>query len=413
MPLVKAFAGLRPVTARAADVVAPPYDVVSEAEARALAEGRPYSFLHVSRPEIDLPPGTDPYSPAVYARAAANLAAMVSAHVLARDPAPCFYVYRLTMGSHVQTGLVGAAAVAAYDAGRIKKHEFTRPVKEDDRVRQIEALNAQTGPVFLVYRSEPTIDGELARAAGAAPEVDVTARDGVRHEVWTIRDGATLARLTAAFDRLPALYVADGHHRSAAASRVCAAHRAANPAHTGDESYNYFLAVIFPHDQMQILDYNRLVRDLNGHEATEFLATVRRSFAVEAVAGAVRPARSGEVGMYLDGRWYRLAIDPARVPVEDPVGRLDVSLLQDNLLGPVLGIDDPRRDERIDFVGGIRGLGELERRVASGGWRVAFALYPTSMEMLMAVADAGEVMPPKSTWFEPKLADGLVSHVLD
>ena len=413
MPLVKAFAGLRPVAARAADVVAPPYDVVSEAEARALADGRPYSFLHVSRPEIDLPAGTDPHAPAVYARAASNLAAMVTAGVLARDPAPCLYVYRLTMGAHVQTGLVGAASVAAYDAGRIKKHEFTRPVKEDDRVRQIEALNAQTGPVFLVYRSDPAIDGELARVAGAPPEVDVTARDGVRHEVWTIADAATVARLTAAFDRLPALYVADGHHRSAAAARVCAARRAANPATTGDESYNYFLAVIFPHDQMQILDYNRLVRDLNGLGSADFLAVVGREFAVEPMAGMVRPARSGEFGMYLDGRWYRLVIDPARVPADDPVGRLDVSLLQDNLLAPVLGIGDPRRDERIDFVGGIRGLGELERRVDSGEWRVAFALHPTGMEMLMAVADAGEVMPPKSTWFEPKLADGLVSHVLD
>ena len=413
MPLVKAFAGLRPVAARAADVLAPPYDVVSEAEARALAEGRPYSFLHVSRPEIDLPPGTDPYAPAVYAKAAANLAAMVSEGVLARDPGPCFHVYRLTMGTHVQTGLVGAASVASYDAGRIKKHELTRPVKEDDRVRQIEALNAQTGPVFLVYRSDAAIDGELAAVAAAAPEVDVTARDGVRHELWTIDDPAVVARLTAAFDRLPALYVADGHHRSAAAARVCAARRAANPTHTGEEAYNYFLAVIFPHDQMQILDYNRLVRDLNGRETADFLAAVRAAFTVEPAPGAVRPGREGEFGMYLDRRWYRLAIDPARVPADDPVGRLDVSLLQDNLLGPVLGIGDPRRDERIDFVGGIRGLGELEGCVDGGEWRVAFALRPTSMEALMAVADAGEVMPPKSTWFEPKLADGLVSHVLD
>lgn len=222
-----------------------------------------------------------------------------------------------------------------------------------------------------------------------------------------------MERLTAAFERVPALYVADGHHRSAAAARVCAARRAANPAHGGEEGYNYFLAVLFPHDQMQILDYNRLVRDLNGLEPAAFLAAVRGVFRVEPAAGAARPAREGEFGMYLDRQWYRLAIDPARVPVGDPVRRLDVSLLQDNLLGPVLGIGDPRRDERIDFVGGIRGLGELERRVDSGEWRVAFALFPTGMEALMAVADAGEVMPPKSTWFEPKLADGLVSHVLD
>ena len=232
-------------------------------------------------------------------------------------------------------------------------------------------------------------------------------------EVWTIGDARAVGLLTAAFDRLPALYIADGHHRSAAASRVCAARRAANPAHTGEESYDYFLAVIFPHDQMQILDYNRLVRDLNGNDPAGFLAAARRVFTVEPVSGRARPGREGEFGMYLDGQWYRLVVDPARVPSDDPVGRLDVSLLQDNLLGPVLGIGDPRRDERIDFVGGIRGLGELERRVDGGDWRVAFALFPTSMDALMAVADAGEVMPPKSTWFEPKLADGLVSHVLD
>ena len=413
MPLVKAFAGLRPMAARAADVVAPPYDVVSETEARQLVEGRPYSFLHVSRPEIDLPSGTDPYAPAVYAKAAENLAAMVAEGVLMRDAQRSFYVYRLTMGGHVQTGLVGAASVAAYDAGRIKKHELTRPVKEDDRVRQIEALNAQTGPVFLAYRSDPAIDGELGCIAGTAPQVDVTARDGVRHELWTLTDAATVTRLTAAFDRLPALYVADGHHRSAAASRVCAARRAADPAHTGDEPYDYFLAVLFPHDQLQILDYNRLVKDLNGREPTEFLRAIGEVCALATAQGPVKPRCSGEFGMYLDRQWYRLAIDPLRVPQNDPVGRLDVSLLQDNLLAPILGIGDPRRDERIDFVGGIRGLGELERRVDGGEWRVAFALYPTTMEMLMAVADAGEVMPPKSTWFEPKLADGLVSHVLD
>jgi uncharacterized protein (DUF1015 family) len=413
MPLVKPFTGLRPVAGRAADVVAPPYDVVSEAEARALAEGRPYSFLHISRPEIDLPPGTDPYAPAVYAKAAENLAAMVGKGVLARDPEPSFYAYRLTMGRHVQTGLVGAASVAAYDADRIKKHELTRPVKEDDRVRQIEALNAQTGPVFLVYPKDDAIDGALARVTRAAPEVDVTARDGVRHELWRIGDPVTVQELTAAFDALPALYVADGHHRSAAAARVCAARRSANPGHTGEEAYNYFLAVIFPHDQMQILDYNRLVRDLNGLDAAAFLEIVQRMFSVERAPAVVRPSRAGEFGMYLDGQWFRLVIDPARVPYDDPVARLDVSLLQDALLGPVLGIGDPRRDERIDFVGGIRGLDELRARVDSGAWRVAFAMFPTSMEMLMAVADAGEMMPPKSTWFEPKLADGLVSHVLD
>jgi uncharacterized protein (DUF1015 family) len=412
MPLIKPFAGLRPAPGRAADVVAPPYDVMSRAEAKTMAAGRPWSFLHISRPEIDLPDATDPYDPAVYAKARENLDRMLADGVLQRDAAPCYYVYRLTMGEHVQTGLVAAASVAAYDAGRIKKHEFTRPVKEDDRVRQIEALNAQTGPVFLVYPSAVEIDAILARVAATAPDVDV-ALDGVRHELWVVADPGTVAALTAGFEGLPALYVADGHHRSAAGARVAHARRAADPAATGEPGYEYFLSVIFPHNQMQILDYNRVVRDLQGLDASAFLARVGEGFAVEAATTAARPARSGEFGMYLDGSWYRLRIHPERVPQHDPVARLDVSLLQDNLIQPVLGISDPRRDERIDFVGGIRGLGELERRVNSGEWAVAFALYPTSMEALMAVADAGEVMPPKSTWFEPKLADGLVSHVLD
>jgi uncharacterized protein (DUF1015 family) len=413
MPLVRAFSGLRPAPGRAADVAAPPYDVMNEAEAREMVKGRPWSFLNISRPEVDLPQGVDPYAPEVYAKAAENLQKMVSEGVLVRDSEPCYYVYRLTMGEHRQTGLVAAASVAAYDSGRIKKHEFTRPAKEDDRVRQIDALNAQTGPVFLVYPSAPAVDRLLARVARAESAIDVTAADGVRHELWVVSDAATIERLTAEFDAMPALYVADGHHRSAAGSRVGAARKAANPAHTGDESYNYFLSVIFPHEQMQILDYNRVIKDLNGLDKADFLARVAERFAVEASERPVKPARRAEFGMYLDRRWYRLRIDPARVPEADPVARLDVSLLGDNLIEPILGISDPRRDPRIDFVGGIRGLHELEKRVDCGEMAVAFSLHPTGMEELMAVADAGEVMPPKSTWFEPKLADGLVSHVLD
>jgi len=412
MSLIKPFAGLRPAAGRAADVVAPPYDVVSADEARALAEGRPWSFLHISRPEIDLPPGTDPYAPEVYAKAAENLERMVAEGVLVRDPKPCYYAYRLTMGDHVQTGLVAAASVEAYDNDRIKKHEFTRPVKEDDRVRQIEALNAQTGPVFLVYKAHETVDGILAATTAQPPEVDETARDGVRHELWAIDDEDTIARIDGAFDEMDALYVADGHHRSAAGSRVGNARRAANPDHRGDESYNYFLSVVFPHDQMQILDYNRVVRDLNGLDESAFLARVGEAFEVKAESTPVKPAHQAEFGMYLKGQWYRLTLEPTRIP-DDPVASLDVSLLADNLIAPILGITDPRRDDRIDFVGGIRGLGELEKRVDSGEMAVAFALFATTMEALMAVADAGEVMPPKSTWFEPKLADGLVSHVLD
>ncbi|MCU0835168.1 MAG: DUF1015 family protein [Chromatiaceae bacterium] len=413
MPLIRPFPGLRPARGRAAEVAAPPYDVMSEAEARQMVQGRPWSFLHVSRPEVDLPEGTDPYAPEVYATARENMERMLAEGVLVRDPAPRYYVYRLTMGTHTQTGLVAAASVAAYDADRIKKHEFTRPVKEDDRVRQIDALNAQTGPVFLVYRSAAEIDGMLAAATEAEPAVDIRAAGDVRHELWVLAEEARIGRLSDAFEALDALYVADGHHRSAAASRVAAARRASNAGHTGEESYNYFLAVIFPHNQMQILAYNRLIKDLHGLDAGAFLNRVAVPFRVEPSAEPVSPARPAEMGMYLDGTWYRLTLDEQRIPWDDPVARLDVSLLQTNLIEPVLGIVDPRRDERIDFVGGIRGLAGLQQRVDDGDMRVAFALHPTRMEDLMAVADAGEVMPPKSTWFEPKLADGLVSHVLD
>ncbi|MEJ2576559.1 MAG: DUF1015 family protein [Gammaproteobacteria bacterium] len=414
MSLIKPFAGLRPAPGKADEVVAPPYDVMSRAEAKEMAAGRPWSFLHISRAEIDLPDEVDPHDPRVYAKARENLDRMRAEGVLEQDPAPAYYVYRLTMGAHVQTGIVAAASVEAYESGRIKKHEFTRPVKEDDRVRQIEALDAQTGPVFLVYRSDDEIDATLAALAESEPPaIDVTARDGVRHQVWHLAGAGALEGLTAAFDRLDALYVADGHHRSAAAARVAAARRQANPSHHGGEDYDYFLSVIFPHDQMQILDYNRVVREFPaGLGPAVFLERVADAFTVEPSDIPVKPTRSGEYGMYLGGRWYRLAVDPVRVPADDPVARLDVSVLQDNLIEPVLGISDPRRDDRIDFVGGIRGLGELARRVDEG-WAVAFALYPTSMEALMAVADAGDVMPPKSTWFEPKLADGLVSHLLD
>lgn len=413
MPLIKPFAGLRPAPGRAAEVAAPPYDVMNAAEARAMVAGRPWSFLHISRAEVDLPADTDPYAAAVYDKARENLAATIAAGVLVRDPAPRYYVYRLTMGAHVQTGLVAAASVAAYDAQRIKRHEFTRPVKEDDRVRQIDALDTQTGPAFLVYRADRTIDAILAETAAGTPDADFVAADGVRHQLWTLADPTVVAALTAAFDALEALYIADGHHRSAAASRVAAARRAANPAHTGEESYNSFLSVIFPHDQMRILDYNRLIRDLNGHTPEAFLARLRDAFTVEPSAEPVRPARPGQFGLYLAGHWYRLTLNPALIPAHDPVARLDVSLLQANLIEPLLGIADPRRDDRIDFVGGIRGLQALSERVDSGEMALALSLHPTGMEDLMAVADSGEVMPPKSTWFEPKLADGLVSHCLD
>ncbi len=409
MTLVRPFAGLRPAPQHAGAVAAPPYDVLNTEEARARAAGKPHSFLHISKPEIDLPADTDPYAAVVYETGAKSLKRLVGEGVLIRDTEPHYYVYRLKMGDHVQTGIVVAASVADYDINRVRKHEFTRPDKEDDRVRQIEALNAQTGPVLLAYKADDAVDTIIENAARGAPMYAVTADDGIQHTLWRIADAATVDRLTLLFDTMKALYIADGHHRSAAASRVAAARR----GKTKNESAEYFLAVAFPHDQMRIFDYNRVIKDLNGLSEDAFLARIRERFDVAPAAAQVKPDRPTRFGMYMAGRWYRLDIKPALIPQADPVARLDVSLLQDNLIAPVLGIDDPRRDKRIDFVGGIRGLGELEKRVNSGEMKVAFALHPTTLEQLMAVADAGQVMPPKSTWFEPKLADGLVSHVLD
>ncbi len=410
MPLIKPFAGLRPVPERAEEVVAPPYDVLNSAEARERADGRPWSFLHISKAEIDLPEGTDPYDPSVYAKSAENLRKMMQEGILIREDKPCYYVYRLIMDGHSQVGLVATASVADYDINRVRKHEYTRPAKEDDRVRQIEALNAQTGPVLLAYKSQADMDAILEQTTKQAPLVDVTADDGVQHTFWVIDDDATIEKINAGFDAMDAIYIADGHHRSASASRVAKSHALSDAG--GDQSSDYFLSVIYPHNQMNILDYNRVITDLNGLSKDELLQKVRTAFTVTEASSAVKPTKAAEFGMYLDGQWYRLSINTELVP-DDPVASLDVSLLADNLIEPVLGISDQRTDNRIDFVGGIRGLAELEKRVDSGEMAIAFSFYPTSMEALMAVADADEVMPPKSTWFEPKLADGLVSHVLD
>jgi len=408
LTLIKPFRALRPAPGRAAEILAPPYDVLSSAEARELAKGKPWSFLHVSKAEIDLDPTTDPYDRAVYAKAAENLRRMITAGVLKRDDRPYYYVYRLTWQGRVETGLAAIASLAAYAENRIRRHEYTTLAKEDDRVCQIEAVNAQTGPVMIAYPTAPEIDAVLARAAAGNPAVDVSTA-GVRHQLWVIDDDATIAALTRAVDALPALYIADGHHRSAAAERVAQAR--------GENGRGYFLAVLFPQHEMTILDYNRVLRDLNGHSADELLAEIRRRCAVEASDKPVRPAQAREFGMVLAGRWYRLTLPAERVGArgqsDDPVARLPVTLLARNIIQPIFGITDPRTDKRIDFVGGGRGLGELERLVASGRMAAAFALYPTQMRDLMAVADAGAVMPPKSTWFEPKLADGMVSHVLD
>jgi len=409
MKLLSPFRGLRPVAERVGDVVAPPYDVVNTTEARELASNKPWSFLHVSKPEIDLPEGTDPYDEAVYQRGAENFAKMINEGVLVRDSQPCYYIYELTMGGHVQTGIAAAASIEAYDKNIIRKHEFTRPVKEDDRVRQIKALRAQTGPVFLTYRQMKEVDLLVEQKKSETADYDLTSDDGVRHRFWVVDDMNMVEQMDAAFSHMDYLYIADGHHRSAAASRVCAM----NDSDENNSDCKCFLAVLFPDNQVDIIDYNRVITDLNGLSAEDFLTEVGQNFDIEESTDAVKPAKKGEYGMYLDGSWYCLNIHANLVNSADAVEQLDVHLLDANLIGPTLGITDPRRDMRIDFVGGIRGLAGLEKRVDSGEMKVAFSLYPTGLDELMAVADSGKVMPPKSTWFEPKLADGLVSYVLD
>ncbi len=402
MALIIPFAGLRPSAERAAEVAAPPYDVMSAAEARAMVQGRPASFLHISRAEVDLSEGTDPYAEAVYAKARENLERLRAEGLLRQDPSPSYYAYRLSLGEHRQTGLVAAASVEAYRAGRIRRHELTRPAKEQDRVRQISALAAQTGPVFLVYRAARDIDSRLEAICQTPAEIDFYAPDGVRHQLWSIAEEAEIEAFGQGFEQAERLYIADGHHRAAAAARVAEARRS-----------DHFLAVLFPHDQLRILPYNRVVRDLGGCAPETFLARIAETYRVSPSAQPVAPTARGEIGLYLAGRWYRLGLAPERIPTADPIGRLDVSLLHDRLIAPILGIQDPRRDERIDFVGGSRGLDGLSARVDSGEMAAAFSLPATRMEDLLAVADADALMPPKSTWFEPKLADGLVSHLLD
>lgn len=411
--MVRPFVGLRPSPERAAEVAAPPYDVVSSDQARRLARDRPWSFLHVSRAEIDLPPGTDPHAPEVYAKGAENLRRMIEAGVLRRDAGAYYYVYRLTQGDHVQTGLVAGVPVRAYEAKRIRPHEATQPEKEEDRLRHIETLKAQTGPVMVVHRPIPDGAALLARIVVRPPAYAFAAADGVGHALWVVSDPRSIEDLTGAFRALDALYIADGHHRSAAAVRVARKSRTAKPRLTGEAAHEYFLAVAFPSDEVRILDYNRAVRDLNGLTAQAFIEEVKSRFAVEASRSPLRPTRPREFGMYLEGHWYRLLWRGRPASEPNAAARLDASLLSAHLLEPVLGIGDPRLDPRIGFIGGTCGLEELKRRVDGGEMAVAFTICPPRVEDVMAVADAGEMMPPKSTWFEPKLADGLVSYPLD
>ena len=415
MSLIRPFRGLRPLASLASKVASHPYDVLNREEAFELAQGNPHSFLHINKPEIDMPAELSVYDPSVYAKGRENLDRFLAEGTLAQDNTATLYVYKQVMGAHEQIGLVAAASAEAYDQDRIKKHEFTRPVKEDDRVNHMVALDAQVGPVFLTYKAQAEIDALIASVTAGAPCYDFKADDDTQHVFWVIEDSGLVAKIEAAINALDCLYVADGHHRSAAASRVKKLRQEANPAHTGDEAYNYFLTVLFPHEQMQILDYNRLVADLHGHSTTEFLAALAENFDIELCDSQAKPAQAREFGFFADGQWYCLSANSQlleKIDDSDPVASLDVSILQDFVFSPLLDIHDQRTDSRVDFVGGIRGLGELERRVAGDEWQAAFALYPTSIESLMAIADAGEVMPPKSTWFEPKLKSGLVVHSL-
>ncbi|MBX5478474.1 MAG: DUF1015 domain-containing protein [Pyrinomonas methylaliphatogenes] len=409
MVTIYPFRALRPPKERVAQIAAVPYDVVDTEEARALAADNPWSFLHISRAEIDLPPNVDPYSDSVYERAKANFERLIETGPLTTEAEPSIYVYRLRMGSHTQTGIAACFSVDEYDSDIIRKHEKTRRDKEDDRMRHILALRAQTGPVFLTYRPHKRLDELVANVTASEPLYDFTAADDVRHTIWR----APIADpFVEAFREVPALYIADGHHRAASASRARAVLRQQNPRHTGAEEYNRFLAVAFPSDQVQILAYNRVVRDLNNLKPGEFLNEVEKRFEVTTNAPPA-PAARGEWSMFLDGRWYGLKLREEFKPAtDDAVANLDVSLLQDNLLEPILGIKDVRTDKRIDFVGGARGTAELERLVREGHAAVAFSLYPTTVDDLLRVSDAGGIMPPKSTWFEPKLRDGLLIHLI-
>jgi len=407
LAIIRPFNALGPPKDQARFVAAVPYDVVNTEEARALAAENPLSFLHVSRPEIDLPPGAEIYSDLVYQKAAENFKRLVETCPLQNEEEPSIYLYRLIMGEHEQIGIVACCSVDEYDNDVIRKHERTRPDKEDDRTRHMIALRAQTGPVFLTYRARRDIDTMVMEATMTQALFDFQADDGIQHTVWRVPDPV---RFVQSFRELPSLYIADGHHRAASASRARAELKARNHEHTGDEEYNFFLTAIFPDDQVQILPYNRIVKDLNGMTPSEFLEKVSEGFILSENADP-SPLEPHRWSMYLNGRWYGLELRGA--PPTGILDSLDVSVLQERLLDPILGIKDVRTDKRIDFVGGIRGTRELERLVNEGAAAVAFSLYATSVEDLLRVSDAGEIMPPKSTWFEPKLRDGLLIHALD
>ena len=404
MAALKPFAALRPQPELAAQICELPYDVMSSDEARQVAAGNPLSFLHVSKPEIDLPASTDFHAPEVYAKGKENFQRLIAQGALKQDARPAFYFYRQIMGKHSQVGLVAAASCEEYLNGVIKKHEFTRPDKEDDRVRHIETLDSQTGPVFLTYRAAPALDEFVAKKIGELPAVDFSAKDGVRHTAWTVADAEGIRFIEEQFAKIPFLYIADGHHRSAAAARVFQSRKGAGQS-------GQFLTVVFPHNQMQILPYNRVLKDLNGLNPQQLLQKLDGVFVIKP-GGSARPVRKHELGLFISGEWHTLNFRPQFAATNDPIEKLDVTLLQKFILDPIFGIDDQRTSTRINFVGGIRGTVELEKLVNAGDYACAFSLFPTSIEDLMTIADAGGIMPPKSTWFEPKLRDGMFCHMI-
>ncbi|MEC7395225.1 MAG: DUF1015 family protein [Verrucomicrobiota bacterium] len=412
MSKFRPFRAIRPLPEDAKQVASRPYDVLNSDEARLEAADNPISFLRVIKPEIDLPSDSDPYGEEVYRQGLAKLTEFKELGILVQDPEAFFYVYRLTMDGRTQTGIVGCCDYQEYYDGSIKKHELTRTAKENDRVRHVETQNANAEPVFFSYRGKPGIDALVNEVTRSPIEYDFVAEDGIRHELWVVRDRRLIENFESGFAEVPALYVADGHHRTAAAARVGQMRKEDNSDHTGEEEYNFFMAVLFPDDQLKIFDYNRVVRDLNGLSQESFLSAIKQSFEVSAIDGELAPTEKGTFSMYLGGVWYRLKANKEKL-TSSPKEGLDVTYLSDEVLEPTLGISDLRNDLRIDFVGGIRGLGELERRVDSGEMSVAFALFPVSMEELLAIADAGEIMPPKTTWFEPKLRSGLFIHDLE
>jgi uncharacterized protein (DUF1015 family) len=412
MSVLRPFYAYRPAKEFADRVAALPYDVMNSAEAREMVKGNPYSFLHIDKAEIDLPESVDIYSPEVYAKANENLNKMIADGIFVKDEKPCLYIYEQTWQGRVQTGIVGCTSIDDYINDVIKKHELTRADKEADRIRHVDTLDANTGPIFLAYRKNEELSAVInGWTAAHECECDFVQND-VRQRVWVIDSDETIAKIVSIFALIPNLYIADGHHRAASAVKVGLKRREQFPNYTGDEEFNYFLSVLFCADELAIMDYNRVIADLNGFSKQDFIDRVSREFEVEkAGTSQLRPQKRHEFGMYLENEWYRLTAKAGTFDEADPVGSLDVSILQSNLISPVLGIDDPRTDKRIDFVGGIRGLGELERR-ANSDMALAFSMFPTSLDELMAIADAGKTMPPKSTWFEPKLLSGLFIHKL-